>query len=253
MEYSWYTYQWAKKKSRFSKLSKSLHDFVCVLSQCMWHTPLSDVTYLLRCCNMLQCVAVCERWVCDTLQHTATHCSTLQHTATHCYTFNILQHIATHCNTLQHIATHCNTLQHIATHCNTLQNIATSEQMRDINVLQCVAVCEMLQCAAMCCSVCVRDTHHWVMSRIRSVGVYVCMCVCVYVCMCVCVYVCMCVYVTPTTEWCHAFAQTNKPTISLHYFACMCVCVYVCMYVCMCVCVYACMCLCVYVCRCVCV
>jgi len=32
------------------------------------------------------------------------------------YVCNTLQHTATHCNTLQHTATHCNTLQHTATH-----------------------------------------------------------------------------------------------------------------------------------------
>jgi len=88
------------------------------------------------CCSVLQCVAVCcsvlqrfvvccsvltlvlllqgrgigmrERYVCCTLQHTATHCNTLQHTATHC---NTLQHTASHCNALQRTATHCNALQ----------------------------------------------------------------------------------------------------------------------------------------------
>ena len=54
-----------------------------------------------------------DAYVCNTLQHTATHCSTRQHTATH---GNTRQHTETHCITLQHAATHCNTqsdtLQH---------------------------------------------------------------------------------------------------------------------------------------------
>jgi len=66
-----------------------------------------------------------QQYICNTLQHIATHYSTLQHTAIHC---SIMHHTATfaiHYNTLQHTATQCNMLHHIATHCNTLQHIAT--------------------------------------------------------------------------------------------------------------------------------
>jgi len=56
-------------------------------------------------------------FVCNTLQHAATHCSTLQHTATHC---NTLQHTATHCDILKHIGKF---LQHVVTHCKILRHI----------------------------------------------------------------------------------------------------------------------------------
>jgi len=71
-------------------------------------------------------------YVCNTLQHTATHCNTLQHTevqrSTHTTARGRGERLvcvcmsAAHCNTLQHTATHCNALQHTATHCNTLQH-----------------------------------------------------------------------------------------------------------------------------------
>jgi len=68
-------------------------------------------------CPIFVYTCMWRQWVCNTLQHTATHCNTLQHTATRTkysdvYTCLTLQHTATHCNTLQHTASHCNTLQH---------------------------------------------------------------------------------------------------------------------------------------------
>jgi len=74
----------------------------------------------------------CEVWICNTLQHTATHCNTLRHAATRCNTLqhaakccNTLQNAARCCNALHHIAPHYNTLSHTSTHCNAQQHTAT--------------------------------------------------------------------------------------------------------------------------------
>ena len=37
----------------------------------------------------MQCIVTLDIFLCNTLQHTATHCNTLQHTATHCNTLDI--------------------------------------------------------------------------------------------------------------------------------------------------------------------
>ena len=54
-------------------------------------------------------------WLCNTLQHTATHCNTLQHPAT---PRNTPQHTATHCSTPQHTTTHCTVSTSIPPHVN---------------------------------------------------------------------------------------------------------------------------------------
>jgi len=94
----------------------------------------------------------------DTLQHTASHCTTLQHTATHC---NMLQHTAPHCNTLQHTATHCTRC--VTYSCFARVHLGSASGHAMCSVLQCVAVCcsvlyrvnvcfSVLQCVAVCCS-----------------------------------------------------------------------------------------------------
>ena len=111
----------------------------------------------------------------NTLQHTATHCNTLQHTATqnvrsspslpfpplflHAKSVSILLGVvATCCDTV----TRCDMLQHAVARRSTLQHsesqnvpIATSAKPSHTPHMCCVAVCgSVLQCVAVCCSVC---------------------------------------------------------------------------------------------------
>jgi len=126
-----------------------------------------------------------DRFVSNTLKHTATHCNTLQHTVTFRHTTtrskmsgynwfagntlcNTLQHTQTRCNTLQHTATHC---QHTASHSKMsgYDRFAGAEGLRGLcnvksvvadrcvaacgSAVQCVAAfCSVLRCAAVCCN-----------------------------------------------------------------------------------------------------
>ena len=143
----------------------------CSVLQCV-AVPYSVLQCVAVCCCVLQrtftvaeavatCMhtsrhRMCEKTLCNTVQHvetrSATHCNTLQRNSNDivCQAENLsvaehiaLQHATTQCNTLPCTATRCNTLQrtdmhanqtslrlcntmqHIATHCNTLQHTTT--------------------------------------------------------------------------------------------------------------------------------
>jgi len=103
-------------------------------------------------------------------KYIATYCTTLQHTARHCtlhrrdkwlggFTLcNILQNTTTNCNKLQQTAIHCNTLLAQTTHKKVPARIlgdygwSLLDYQWSVNVLQCVAVCcsvcNVLQCVA---------------------------------------------------------------------------------------------------------
>jgi len=120
-----------------------------------------------RSCKTLPCTAT----------HNVTHCNTLQHAETYGMLLRALQHAATRCNALQHTATHCNTPQYTEAHCNAwLRGRATHRS----HLLQCVVMCcslrigrqvwstcfelvlmccSVLQCIAVCLSVCIASIH----------------------------------------------------------------------------------------------
>jgi len=88
----------------------------------------------LRCCSVLQCVAVC----CSVLQRVSVCCSVLQCVAVQC--------VAVCCSALQCVAVHC-VAACVAVCCRVLQGVAVQ------CVAVCVAVCRIAVCCFVCCSV----------------------------------------------------------------------------------------------------